>query len=217
MNRRSLIALAAIGLAGVMAVAQDSKPSNPRAPEHVAPTKEPVLSRPDTTGLAVDPTTYVIGAEDVLRILIWRDEYLSGSALVRPDGKISRPLVGDIQAAGLTPERLAEHLKEAYKEKLRNPEISVELIEVNSKRYNIAGAISRTGRFPLIVPTKVFDAIGQAGAFKDFAKKKDILIIREDGTRLHFNYEQFVKGKTKKDLQQNIFLKNGDTVLVQER
>jgi polysaccharide biosynthesis/export protein len=214
MNRPSLATLAVSGLFGAIALGQGSKPANPPVPEHIESPKEPAI-KPDANGLPVDPRSYVIGAEDVLSIKVWRDESLSGAAVVRPDGKITRPLIGDIQASGLTPERLASQLREAYGDKLRNPDIVVEVLAINSKRYSITGAITRPARFPLIVPTRIFDALAQI-EFKDFANKSDIIIIRDGVPRLHFNYKQYVKGKDKKAQEQNILLMNGDTIFVQE-
>jgi len=169
----------------------------------------------DTTPLPLDPKTYVIGAEDILNVRVWREPDFTGAKGVRPDGKITMPLVGDLQAAGLTPSRLGDQLKEALKNYIRDPEIEVDVIQVNSKRYTITGGVNRPGAYPLVAPTTVFEAINNAGGFREFAKETDVIVMRSNGDRLHFNYKKFVKGsKDKKNV--NIPLENGDTVLVKE-
>src|SRR5580700_4770089 len=129
MTCRRLLVLAAGFLAiGAIAAAQNNKPAPAPDPTVNEAPKVPSTVSADATGLAVDPKSYVIGAEDILKISIWREPDLSGAVGVRPDGKITRPLIGDVQAVGLTPERLAATLKEAYGggDKVRNPEITIE-------------------------------------------------------------------------------------------
>ncbi len=205
--------LCAAGLAQV-GLAQKDAPQAPPVPERVEAPKTmpgaPGAPNADTTGLAIDPRTYVIGPEDVLYVSVWREADFSRPAGVRPDGKITMPLIGDLQAAGLTPERLAAQLTQALSEYINKPEITVTVAQVNSKRYTVVGEVTRAGVFPLVVRTKVFDALGSAGGFRDFANKKDIIIIRGD-QRLKFNWNEVVKGKK---LEQNIYLENGDTILV---
>ena len=115
-------------------------------------------------------------------------------------------------AGGLTPERLAAQLKEGLEGAgVKNPDLVVEVIQVNSRRFSIQGEVLRPGVFPLVVPIHVFDALGMASGFKEFANKKKILILRADGSRLFFSYDDFVKGK-KRD--QNVLIQNGDTIIV---
>lgn len=164
----------------------------------------------DSSGAAVDPKTYVIGAQDILMIKVWREQDFTGPYTVRPDGKISMPLVGDVQASGLTPERLGEQLKQALSNFINSPDVTVSLQTVGSKKFYITGEVNRAGEYTLATPTKVFDALSNAGGFRDFANKKKIIIIR--GTeRIKFNYQDILKGK---NLEQNIFLENGDTIVV---
>jgi len=173
-----------------------------------APTTAPVKS--DGASAAVDPKTYVIGAQDILMIKVWREMDFTGPYTVRPDGKISMPLVGDVQASGLTPERLGEQLKQALSNFINSPDVTVSLQTVGSKKFYITGEVNRAGEYTLATPTKVFDALSNAGGFRDFANKKKIIIIR--GTqRIKFNYQDILKGKS---LEQNIFLENGDTIVV---
>jgi len=160
----------------------------------------------------VDPKSYLIGPEDLLRIEVFRDADMSRAVSVRPDGKITLPLVGDLQAEGLTPERLTAQVKEALSQFENNPEVTISVLQVNSKSFTVTGKVNRSGRFPLVTPVRVFDALGLTGGFQDFANTKNITIVR--GTqRLTFNYNDFVKGK-KEALDQNIWLQNGDTILV---
>ena len=169
----------------------------------------PAPPKPDS-GVAVDPKTYVIGAQDILSIKVWREQDFTGLYTVRPDGKITIPLFGDVQASGLTPERLGEQLKQGLANYINSPDVSVSLQTVGSKKFYITGEVNRPGEYTLAIPTKVFDALSNSGGFRDFANKKKIIIIR--GTdRLKFNYQDILRGK---NLEQNIFLENGDTVVV---
>lgn len=192
-------------LATIPAAAQNQAPPASRSDgSATAPVKS------DSASPAVDPKTYVIGAQDVLMIKVWREMDFTGPYTVRPDGKISMPLVGDVQASGLTPERLGEQLKQALSNFINSPDVSVSLQTVGSKKFYITGEVNRAGEYTLVTPTKVFDALSNAGGFRDFANKKKIIIIR--GTeRIKFNYQDILKGK---NLEQNIFLENGDTVVV---
>ena len=218
MPRRSLAVLAALSsLLSIFAVGQQpNRPGEnaPPVPEKNEAPKVPSTLPADSTGLPIDPKSYVIGPEDIINIRVWRDQDMTGVKGVRPDGKITMPLLGDVQAAGLTPDRLAAQLKQALSEYTRQPDVVVEVVQVNSKSYTITGEINRPGKYPLVVQTHVFEAISAAGGFRDFANKKDIVIMRADSkTRVHFNWQDFVKhGENKKN--QNIALENGDTILI---
>jgi len=166
----------------------------------------------DPTAQPVDPRTYLIGPEDVLHLEVFRDNDMTRTVNVRPDGKITMPLIGDIQAEGLTPERLGAQIKEALAQYMNSPQVTVSVLAVNSKSFTVTGRVNRVGKWPLVTPLRVFDAIGLAGGFQDFADEKNIQIVR-GAQRLSFNYKDFVKGK-KEALDQNIWLQNGDTVVV---
>lgn len=198
------------------AAAQSNRPAEttPPPPEKNEAPKVPSSLPADSTGLPIDPKTYVIGPEDIINIRVWRDQDFSGVKGVRPDGKITMPQIGDVQAGGLTPDRLAAQLKEMVSQYIRQPDVVVEVIQVNSKSYSVTGEVNRPGKYPLVVQRRVFEAISEAGGFRDFANKKDIVVMRADNkTRLHFNWQDFVKhGETKKN--QNILLENGDTILI---
>jgi polysaccharide export outer membrane protein len=197
------------------AQSQRVTPANPPVEKPPEAPKVPSQLSADTTGLPIDPKSYVIGPEDILSVRVWREPDFTGPKGVRPDGKITMPLVGDLQAAGLTPSRLSDQLKQALASYLKDPEIEVEVIQVNSKRYTVTGGVNRPGAYPLVGPKRVFEAVNDAGGFREFSNKKDVVIIRADGKRLHFNYEDYVKGK-KNNKTDNLLLENGDTVFVKE-
>ena len=216
---RGIAVLSALIFLSGLALAQGGKPSNtPPRPEVAGTTesvKVPASVPADTVGLPIDPKTYVIGPEDILRISVWREQDLSGVKGVRPDGKITIPLVGDLQASGLTPDRLTAQIKQALSEFVKQPDISVEVIQVNSKSYSITGGVNRPGRYPLAVAKTVFEAINDAGGFRDFADQKHIKILRKGkaGKPIEFSYKEFVSGKHP---EKNITLENGDTILIKE-
>jgi polysaccharide export outer membrane protein len=160
----------------------------------------------------VDASSFVIGPEDQLSVRVWGDERLSGPLLVRPDGRISMNLIGEVMAAGKTPEQLSRAIETLLKEKdiLRRPQVNVQVTSVQSKKYSINGEVNKPGSFPLTVPTRVLEALVNAGGFRDFANKKNIQIIRGD-QRLKFNWNEVVKGKR---TEQNIFLEPGDIIIV---
>lgn len=160
--------------------------------------------------VAVDPKTYVIGAEDGLFIQVWRENDFTRAVMVRPDGKITMPLIGEIQASGLTPDQLGASLDQALSKYLNHPQSSVTVTGVNSHKYYITGEVNRPGSYPLAVPTRMLEALSNAGGFRDFANRKKIVILRK-GKRLNFNYKEVIKGKNQED---NIYLENGDYVIV---
>jgi len=162
-------------------------------------------------GAPVDPNTYMIGPEDVLAVRVWKEPDASGLVTVRPDGKITLSLGGDIQASGLTPEQLSKKIAEALSNYINRPQVTVVVQAVYSKKYYISGEVNRPGAFPLVVPTTVVEALTQAGGFREFANQKKIIIMR-GAKRLTFNYKDYIKGK---GLEQNIQLENGDHIVVQ--
>ena len=199
------------GLTAAPALAQKGSASTPPS-SNAAPSRSDAPSAPakPDSGVAVDPKTYVIGAQDILSIKVWREQDFTGLYTVRPDGKITLPLIGDVQASGLTPERLGDQLKQGLSNYINSPDVSVGLQSVGSKKFYITGEVNRPGEYVLALPTKVFDALSNSGGFRDFANNKKIIIIR-GADRLKFNYQDILKGK---NLEQNIFLENGDTVVV---
>lgn len=163
--------------------------------------------------VAVDPT-YVIGPDDVLAILFWRDKDTSAEAVVRPDGKITLPLINDVQAAGLTPDQLRAQIQTLSEKYFEEPNVSVVVRQVNSRKVYITGMVGKPGPYPLTSRTTVLQMIDMAGGLADFAKKDKVMIMRtENGqtSSFKFNYKDVSQGK---HLEQNIELKPGDTVIV---
>ena len=161
---------------------------------------------------AVDNDTYILGGDDVIAVSVWRELDLSGTHTIRPDGKITMPLIKDVQAGGLTPNKVAEAIAAALSKFINSPDVAVSVEAVRSRRYFVDGeGINRPGAYPLATTTTVFEAITIAGGFREFANKKKITIMRGD-KRLLFNWNEVVKGR---NLGQNIDLENGDRVMVQ--
>jgi len=173
--------------------------------------KTPVTIPSMPTAAPVDPRTYVIGPEDILLIRVWREPELSTGVQVRPDGKITMQLVGELDAAGQTPEGLQKKIVEALQEFILKPDVTVTLQSVQSRKYHITGEVGRPGTFPLVVPTTILEALTNSGGFREFANTKKITILRKGGKILKFNYNEVVKGK---NMDQNIFLENGDYIVV---
>jgi polysaccharide export outer membrane protein len=176
--------------------------------------KEVLLKKQSQAEVAADSTNYIIGSEDVLYIHVWKEENLSRTVPVRMDGKISLPLVDEIQAAGLTPLQLKELLIQKLKEFVDIPNISVMVMEANSFKVYVSGQVKSPGVYRLRSETSLLQIIIMAGGFTDWANQKKILIIRkEDGEekRITVNYKKIVKGE---DLSSNIILKAGDTIIV---
>ena len=158
---------------------------------------------------------YVIGNDDVLNVSVWKEPDISRTVPVRPDGKITLPLIGDIQASGLTTGKLQENLTNGLRSYVSNPAVTVIVQEVKSKNFNIVGEISKPGSYPLSEPLTILDAIAIGGGLRDFAKTGRIYVLRanNDGThsKLAFDYKQVIKGKK---LTQNVQLVPGDTVVI---
>ena len=144
-------------------------------------------------------TAFVIGNDDVLAINVWKEPEISRSIPVRSDGKISLPLVGEVQAAGQTPLKLEQEIAGRLKSYIAEPEVTVIVQQVNSQKFNILGQVSRPGSFLIANASTVLDAIALAGGFRDFAKQKSIYVLRQnaDGSqaRIPFNYKEVVKGQ----------------------
>ena len=163
---------------------------------------------------ATDDPSYVIGQDDVLDINVWKEPDVSRQVPVRPDGKISLPLLNDVQASGLTPMQLQSQLSEKLKKFLTEPQVTVIVTAINSRRVYLMGEINRPGAIPLVPNMTVLQAISSAGGLTQFANSSKIQILRtENGKQATylFNYRDVVRGvKT----EQNIFLKPGDSLVV---
>jgi polysaccharide export outer membrane protein len=160
------------------------------------------------------PSEYTIGADDVLSIVFWRDKELTTDVNVRPDGKISLPLLNDVQATGLTPAQLRERIVEESKKYVEDPNVTVVVKQINSRKVFITGEVRKPGPYPLTGPTTVLQLISIAGGLADYAKTEKITVVRiENGKPVsyRFNYKQVIDGKR---LAQNIELKPGDTIII---
>ena len=167
---------------------------------------------PSTKTVAED---YIIGPSDVLAINVWKDTELSRTVPVRPDGKISLPLIGELQVNGLTALKVQRMVADRLKEFISNPEVTVIVQDVKSRTYVVLGKVAKPGSFELGKPTTVLEAIAVAGGFLDFAKTSKIYIIRSAGNgtsqTLHFDYKKVIKGRNP---EQNVELNSGDTIIV---
>ncbi len=158
----------------------------------------------------VDPHTYVIGAGDVLSIQVWKEPEFTRNVQVRPDGKFSMPLIGEITGSGLTPEQLSTSLTEKLSSLLLKPEVMVGLAQVESKKFYISGEVNRPGAYALVMPVTVLEALINAGGLREYANSKNIIIMRGK-ERLKFNFNEVIKGKK---MEQNIPLQSGDYIIV---
>jgi polysaccharide export outer membrane protein len=157
---------------------------------------------------------YKIGAEDVLNINVWKEAEISRTVPVRPDGKISLPLLNDVQAEGLTPQELAASIRDGLKKYISGPEVTVIVTAANSQRYYVLGEVTKPGAYPLTRGMTVLQALASAGTFTQFANEKGIYVLRKEGdkqVRHPFNYKSVIKGQNQ---EQNLELKPGDTIVV---
>jgi polysaccharide export outer membrane protein len=165
------------------------------------------------TGVALPPG-YVIGPEDVLTIFFWRDKEMSGDVVVRPDGKISLPLLNDVQAAGYSPEQLRAELMKSAARFVEDPNATVVVKAINSRKVFITGNVAKQGYYPLTSDMNVLQLIAVSGGLAEYADAKNIRIIRTENGKpryYKFSYKDVLEGKNP---AQNILLKPGDTVIV---
>lgn len=163
---------------------------------------------------ATDDPGYVIGEEDVLNISVWKELEITRTVPVRPDGKISLPLINDVQAAGLTPAQLGMTITEKLRKFIAEPQVTVIVTEIRSRRIYLLGEVSRAGAFPLLPNMTVLQALSSAGGFTQYANLKGIYVLRNENgkqVRYPFNYKEVIKGHR---VEQNIILKPGDTIVV---
>ncbi len=202
-------ALLLVTLLAVSVAAQESS-NKKQDPTTVARASVPEQkARPVTE----DPN-YVIGPQDVLDISVWKEPDISRMVPVRPDGKISLPLLHDVQASGLTPKQLGLLVTESLKKYLTDPQVTVIVTAINSRRIYILGEVTRPGAYPLLPDMSILQALSSAGGFTQFANTKRIYVLRNENgkqTKYYFNYKQVVAGVRN---QQNIALQSGDTIVV---
>jgi polysaccharide biosynthesis/export protein len=208
-TKQSFLVLACALLAGSVC-AQEAAGKDAKGNKDI-----PATADRETANMAATPhnDSFVIGNDDVLAINVWKEPDISRSIPVRSDGKISLPLIGEVQAAGLTPLKLEKDIAGKLKNYISEPEVTVMVQQVNSQKFNILGQVVRPGSYVIANSPTVLDAIALAGGFRDFAKQKSIYILRQGSadTRLRFNYKEVSQGK---NMQQNIKLQPGDTIIV---
>jgi len=203
-------AVAALMLIGSIALAQaaPAQPAASAASDKTASGKATLSASASQAG-----PEYVIGPEDALHIAVWREADLTASLPVRPDGKISLPLLDDVQAAGLTPKQLADSITEKLKKFLADPRVTVVVTQINSKRIYLVGEVLHVGATPMLPNMTVLQALSSAG-LNQFANTKRIYVLRtENGKqqKLPVNYRKLVKGE---QIEQNYLLQPGDTIVV---
>jgi polysaccharide export outer membrane protein len=160
------------------------------------------------------PDNYIIGQGDVLEIFVWRNPELSRQVMVRPDGKISLPLVQDLPAEGFTAMQLREEITKQLKQYVKTPTVTVIVSQINSYKITVLGRVAGPGVYPITTKTTIIEAISMAGGFTEWANRKKITLIREEGgkrRRYQINYKKIESGE---DPTQNVTLRRNDTVIV---
>ena len=231
MTQRRIVAFAIAGVLGISMAAAAGQPpaSTPKPPQAVpASPPQPAPGQKAPLQVAAAPVTqaplppdYVIGTDDVLVVSFRRERDMSAEVTVRPDGKVTLPLLNDIQAAGFTPEQFRDKVNEAAKRFVEDPGVTITVRTVNSRKVFITGQVTRPGAYPLGTRMTVVQLIAMAGGLTEFAKSKDIVILRDppgtaavpgaQPTTFRFNYDEV---RSLKNLASNIDLKPGDTVIV---
>lgn len=202
----TLILAAAVAPASLCAQTFAANDAHRAATVQTAPTNRDTAKPHDDS--------FVIGNDDVLAINVWKEPDISRAIPVRSDGKISLPLVGEVQAAGLTPLALEKDIAGKLKSYISEPEVTVMVQQVNSQKFNVLGQVARPGSYVITNSPTVLDALALAGGFRDFAKKKSIYVLRPGPAgeaRIAFNYKDVSQGK---NMAQNIKLQPGDTIIV---
>ncbi|HEX9110779.1 MAG TPA: polysaccharide biosynthesis/export family protein [Terriglobales bacterium] len=206
MKRPWKTAVATLLLTGSMALAQSAAPAQPSG--NFAADKTANVS----SGIQAGPE-YVIGPEDVLHIAVWKEAELTATLPVRPDGKISLPLLNDVQAAGFTPIQLGESVTDKLKKYVADPHVTVVVTQINSKRIYMVGEVAHTGPMSMLPNMTALQALSSAG-LTQFANTKRIYVLRMENGRqqkMPVNYRKLVKGE---QMEQNYLLRPGDTIVV---
>jgi polysaccharide biosynthesis/export protein len=208
-SRRTILTLGLLAITAMPASAWQEKDAKPATMEKTASPTEAAKPAP-----AVD-ADYVIGVEDVLAVNVWREPEMSRVVAVRPDGKITLPLLGEFEADGKTPKQLEQDILKKLQTLVTNPEVSVIVQDIRSQRFNVVGEVNKPGTYPLSSRMTVLDAIALAGGFRDFAKPKKMYILRRkrDGTssRIAVDYNKIIKGEAP---ELNVRLETRDTLVI---
>lgn len=213
-TQRTLLVLLAIATLSAPSLAQGQNPQETPQTTQTASAR-PAGDRPE----GVNPASkvgkdYIIGADDVLDVSVWKEQELTRTLQVRPDGKISMPLLGDVQAAGLTPGQLAQTVSERLKKYLTAPQVTVILTQINSQRVYVIGEVTRPGAYPVLPGMTVLQAISSAGGLTQFANQKKIFVMRNENhiqTKYPFSYKEVLDGRK---AEENLTVKAGDTIVV---
>jgi polysaccharide export outer membrane protein len=216
-TQRSYMMLFAI--AGVMALSAPALPQGQNPPEATQMTQTASARPPADRPEGVNPAAkvgkdYLIGADDVLDVSVWKEQELTRTLQVRPDGKISMPLLGDVQAAGLTPGQLAQTVSERLKKYLTAPQVTVILTQINSQRVYVIGEVTRPGAYAVLPGMTILQAISSAGGLTQFANGKKIFLMRDENhiqAKHPFSYKEVLDGRK---AEENLTVKAGDTIVV---
>jgi polysaccharide biosynthesis/export protein len=219
MSNKKILGLAVLLAMTPLAVGAQDNTSKPAAENKATSDKEnsgvaTVKAADSTIKPATTDPNYIIGPEDELYVNVWHEGDLSRSVPVRPDGKISLPLLNDVQATGLTPMQLGAEITTRLKKFISDPQVTIIVSKVNSQRIYIVGEVGRAGAYPLVPNMTVLEALSSAGGCSPFAKQTKIYILRiENGqeVRRPFNFKEVLSGQK---MEQNIQLKPGDTIVV---
>ncbi len=206
----SIFAVLFMAATGALAQEQQTPPAQQNQTGTGSDSKVATVPLPKGAGAPVDSSSYKIGPADVLYINVWHEPEFSGSYAVHEDGKITIPLLGDLQAGGKTPVEVQDIVADSLKKYVVKPLVTVIVQEVGSKRYYMDGLVARPGEYALVVPTTILEAISKAGGLQDFANQKKIYILRGD-KRIYFNYKDVIHGR---HMEQNILLQPGDHIVV---
>jgi len=206
-------------IAGTLAITTAALPQGPNRQEQKALASGTVSESSGEHASAVGPATkatadYVIGPDDVLDVSVWKEQDLTRTLQVRPDGRISMPLLNDVQAAGFTPSQLAQTISERLKKYLTAPQVTIIVTQINSQRVYVIGEVTRPGAYPLLPGMTILQAISSAGGLTQFANSKKIFLMRNENhiqTKYPFSYKEVLDGRK---AEENLPVKPGDTIVV---
>jgi len=206
-------------IAGTLAITTAALPQGPNHQEQKALSSGTVSESSGEHASAVNPTAkvsadYVIGPDDVLDVSVWKEQDLTRTLQVRPDGRISMPLLNDVQAAGFTPSQLAQTISERLKKYLTAPQVTIIVTQINSQRVYVIGEVTRPGAYPLLPGMTILQAISSAGGLTQFANSKKIFLMRNENhiqTKYPFSYKEVLDGRK---AEENLPVKAGDTIVV---
>lgn len=216
MQRSSMILLAIAGV-GALTMPVLLRGQNPQESSQAtqSASAKPAANRPEGVNPPVKVgKDYVIGADDVLDVSVWKEQDLTRTLQVRPDGKISMPLLGDVEAAGLTPSQLAQTVSDKLKRYLTAPQVTIILTQINSQRVYVTGEVTRPGAYPVLPGMTILQAITSAGGLTQFANAKKIFLMRDENhiqTKYPFSYKEVLDGRK---AEENLPVRAGDTIVV---